>query len=342
MAYIIHHNDDDGRCSAAVIYNEIFGGLPMDESSFIEYGHTAEGINLKIEDIKQNDIIFIVDLALDEVVYNFISKVVRCAQDVQIIHIDHHKTTLEFIEHMNDEQREIMQHVRKLYKIGVSASMLCWTYACMNETERKKCESMVYDYTESYSHVGISEDGTMDHLREYRVPMIVRFIDDWDVWRHAMPTTKAFNLGFSMVENKQPYDALWKDLLYGQDFRLNKMFVEPGQIIQQYKNAENRRVMKNAFEFSFKNSELFERFGDYKMLCLNHTTHSSIVFGDKVKEYDAVCVFHYDGGNKQWRYSLYSDEEKGIDVSGICKAFGGGGHEHAAAFYSSPDDDCMF
>lgn len=334
MAFIIHHNDDDGRCSAAIIYNEIFGGYPLTESNFIEYGHTGD-VTIKTEDIKQNDVIFIVDLTLDDVIYGLIERTLRNAPDVMIVHIDHHKTTLDFIENMNDEQRSVMDKVRKFYKVGLSASMLCWTYACMNESEREKCDSVVFDFTDTYSHVGISEDGSMDHLREYRVPMIVRFIDDWDVWRHEMSTTKAFILGFSLEENKHPLNPMWSDLLYGQDFRLDKMYVEPGQIIQKYKTEENKRILKNAFEIHFDDHILLKEFGVHTMLCLNSTSHSSIVFGDKIKEYDAVCVYYYDGANKQWRYSLYSDEETGIDVSVICKKLSGGGHRSASGFQSS-------
>ena len=335
MPFIIHHNDDDGRCSAAIIYNEIFSENALDANiPCIEYGHTGT-LDFPFDELTDNDIIFIVDLCLDPVIYGFIQKVIDEKPSTQIVHIDHHQTSLDFIKTMDQTMKDTMSHVRQFYKVGISASMLCWVYACMTSQEREHCGSVVFDFTENYSHVGISEDGTMDHIREYRVPMIVRFIDDYDVWRHAMSSTKAFNLGFSIVEDKHPSNDLWKDLLYGQDFRLEKMFVEPGEIIQRYKTAENKRIMRNAFEINSDEHILFKEFGAFTMLCVNATTHTSLLFGDRIKDYDAVCVYHYDGPNNQWRYSMYSNEETGIDVSVICKKYCGGGHVHASGFQTN-------
>ena len=39
---IFHHNDDDGRCAAAIVkhfMNDL--GQPMDDADFIEYGHSG-------------------------------------------------------------------------------------------------------------------------------------------------------------------------------------------------------------------------------------------------------------------------------------------------------------
>ena len=54
--------------------------------------------------------------------------------------------------------------------------------------------------------------------------------------------------------------------------------------------------------------------------------------GDKIKEYDFVCSFFYNGNTKLWEYSFYSDAKRGCSCIKLAQHIDekGGGHEHAA------------
>jgi nanoRNase/pAp phosphatase (c-di-AMP/oligoRNAs hydrolase) len=59
------------------------------------------------------------------------------------------------------------------------------------------------------------------------------------------------------------------------------------------------------------------------------------MFGDRIKDYDIVIGFHYNG--KQYIYSLYTSKDN-INCADIAKkigsisGLGGGGHTQAAGF----------
>lgn len=330
--YIFHHNDDDGRCSAAIIYNEIAGGKTsyMTADNFIEYSHGMTMPDIPADKLHDNEEIFIVDLALDNVIFATIEKLLTTNPTLKIRHIDHHKTTLSFLEGLTDDQKSVMSKVRKLYRDGISASMLCWVYGCMRDAERDRLDDETipegdrdtFDFTDGYSHVGF--DIGKPSFRDIRVPMIVRFIDDWDVWRHAIQGTKEFHAGFGLIENKHPMEDFWHDYFYSSALHmLNEQIMKPGSAILKYNTVQYKHMMKNAFVYMLNGLSI---------LCLNTDVHTSTVFGEEINNYPAVCVYNYDGAKKLWTYSMYSSSDIGIDVSVICKQYHGGGHQHASGF----------
>ena len=215
------------------------------------------------------------------------------------------------------------KYVRSFVKIGISGSMLCWIYQSMTDEQRSHCHDVEFDFTDARSHIGIAEPGrAITDTIPYRVPLIVRFIDDYDVWRHEITATMAFHYGFSLEADKHPMNKMWSDLLYNQShYEITKQYVEPGQYILRYN--------KNRFAQLMKHSHVSEICG-IKCLCVNTADRSSQVFGQLIKEYPAVCAYSYDGERNMWKYSFDSDEGSDVDVSKICETFGGGGHKHAA------------
>jgi len=331
MPFIFHHNDDDGRCSAAIIYNEL---CAESKPTFIEYSHGMKMPTVPADEFHDNDTVYIVDLALDQVIFSTIQRIQNINPTVKIVHIDHHKTTFDFMDDMNDEQRETMKNVRKFYRNGISASMLCWVYACMLEDDRNRMDDDTipvgsrdtFDFTENFSHVGFNLGKRNE--RVIRVPMIIRWIDDWDVWRHALDGTREFNAGFGLVEDKLPENKFWADYFYtNNEMILHDRFIRPGATILEYNTKQYKRMMKHAFEYTLPSGET--------ILCLNADGNST-VFGDQINDYPACCLFNYEGDKGLWMYSMYSKED-GADVSAICKSYGGGGHVHAAGF-QSPDN----
>ena len=342
---IFYHGDDDGRCSAAIVKRElvnVFEPITMDD--FIEYFHSG---NINTPEFKMNETVYIVDLALDDVIYN---QVIKPAVDAgsKVIHIDHHKTTLDRISSMTDDEKLVMEKITSFYKTELSASMLTWVYSLMYDSERKEPNKVNFDFTQGYTHVGFNVE-TPD-MREYRIPDAIRYIDDNDVWRHEIEETKFFSIGFQLIEDKHPASQIWDDLIYTSSQYESSKIVNDGRILWTYQEVRNKASMRNAFE-----SDVYERLlcayqeAQYKAnlrnafesdvfgptcLCLNSCQGNSRIFCEKFDEYQMVCKFGYDGSIHKWRYTLYSSDKNDniVDVSDIAKHYGGGGNRGAAGF----------
>lgn len=317
---IFYHGDDDGRCSAAIVKRElvnVFEPITMDD--FIEYFHSG---NINTPEFKMNETVYIVDLALDDVIYN---QVIKPAVDAgsNVIHIDHHKTTIDYISSMTDDEKLVMEKITSFYKVGLSASMLTWVYSLMNDFERKEPSKVKFDFTQGFTHVGfnVGDPG----MREYRIPDAIRYIDDNDVWRHEIEETKFFSIGFQMIEDKHPASQIWDDLIYTSSQYESLKIVNNGRMLWAYQEAQNKANLRNAFE-----SDVFGP----TCLCLNSCQGNSRIFCEKFDDYQMVCKFGYDGSIHKWRYTLYQSDkiDNIVDVSEIAKHYGGGGHRGAASF----------
>lgn len=325
MAYVIHHNDDDGRCAAAIVSRElisVFDTTPPDH--YFEYSHGTD-LDINWDEIHEHSNVFIVDLALDEYIISLMEKFIE--KKCKIVFIDHHQTSANNIEHAVLKNENVTWFVQ----IGVSATLLTWIFSSMNDVERATCHGwklgVEYDFTSDMAHFAFYP-GTDKQTPDHNIPSVIRYINDWDVWNHEFPETRYFNLAFGMVSDKSPTSDVWDTLIYGDGRYLYTRFIEPGKQLFDYQESLNRRAMKRAFLGEFRGLE--EQLG----LFLNQTG-ASLVFGDSIKDYDFVCLFYYDGKAKLWKYSLYSHEEKGIDVEPIARRFGGGGHKHASGFQST-------
>ena len=106
--------------------------------------------------------------------------------------------------------------------------------------------------------------------------------------------------------------------------------ISAGKGICTYVDTNNMALLsKNGFEFNI------DYFGKvYKCLAI-FQYGNSMVFGDKINDYDIVSLIRFNGS--QYVYSLYSNKDD-IDCSeiastlGTIDGLGGGGHPGAAGF----------
>lgn len=317
---VYYHSDADGKCSAYIVKAELCNVFdkPLPED-FYMYSYTGEIGNI----IKNDETVYIVDLSLNDVIYYLIYRLI--ANGCKVIHIDHHKTTLDYLDSCTPKQLTTMNSVTKFYKVGISGCLLTWIYSCMNDTERENPMSVSFDFAEGRSHVKIIDSN--NDAREYRIPMAIRYIDDYDVWRHDIEESNYFIMAYNMLGDNSPSSLIWDDLIYGSDFNL-KQYVDNGRLIYDYQMSVNKDILKNAFEVEFT------KIGT--VLCLNSIYGNSKIFGDKFDEYVAVCKFGYDGTHDKWVYSMYASEvfnkDNDVDLTPIAKFFGGGGHKHACGW----------
>ena len=156
------------------------------------------------------------------------------------------------------------------------------------------------------------------------IPYFLKLVSDYDCWILKLdPLSSYFKLGIDMVDSN-PFSDTWKNLLNNPEkASAVNAICETGKVIKMYVDKTNKETLEAA---SFE-TEL----SGHKCLAVN-ARGNSWVFGDKIKEYPLVCLFHYD--KDKYEYSLYSNGYGNINCGKIAENYGGGGHVKAAGFKS--------
>ena len=301
MPYVIHHNDHDGKCSAAITMNELLPIFIKDQIVCIEYNY-GYSVNwdevLNPEKFLPNgkEICYIVDIALNDEIYGVIQKLIE--NGVNVVHIDHHQATLDYMS--KPEIIKGMAPVTQFYNTKYSATMLCWVYSCMNEEERKEPNNKIY-------------------------PGIF-YIDDYDVWRHSTPDTLAFHYGLSTVTDTNPkLDKFWGDIIYGNERQLAP-YLDRGRAIADYKKSEYDRILKRGHVITITPGDpsIFPN-GTALGFIVNNVC-DSFMFESIKKDYDVCIAYWYDGRIGKWRYSFRASGESKFDCNKYAQLLGGAGH----------------
>ena len=326
---ILHHVDDDGFCSAAIVNWLIKPyGVNLGEDDCILYNYNGP---INIPEFKEGEYVYIVDISLDNEVFKFIKEAVR--NKCRVLHIDHHKTTIEWLNNCKGTQKRVLDKITKFYNTKVSASMLCYIYssasAYLNQNNNinffiDQDTFYVNDAPEETTAKGIN--GPVPH----KIPPIVMYVDDYDTsspYTHKYgDETQYFHYGFELEEDKRPQREIWRDMLFDYTgvFHVDD-YVSNGKIIGQYKDVSNSLIGKaNAFESTV--------FG-IPCIAINTCGNSSAVGNELFNQYPITIVYHFAKG--KWKYSIYNNPNvKRVDVSVIAKFCGGGGHAAASGFTS--------
>jgi nanoRNase/pAp phosphatase (c-di-AMP/oligoRNAs hydrolase) len=143
---------------------------------------------------------------------------------------------------------------------------------------------------------------------------LVDYVEDRDLWRWALPESKAVNATIqSWPETLEAWDELAKLPITDA--------VSQGLAILRYQATIVEKLSQKPQEVML---------GGYAVLTVNAPVLQSEVC-EKLAQGRAfgACWFETDG-KRVW--SLRSREPSDVDVSKIAKAFGGGGHARAAGF----------
>jgi len=151
---------------------------------------------------------------------------------------------------------------------------------------------------------------------EKRVPDLIKYIQDRDLWRWELPDSKAFSAGLQLRE--MSFDE-WEPLLYDSNCRY---VCEQGRNIVEY---QEQQILRAIDPSKIK----MITFDSFKVPMTNTTTLISEICGRLAKNY-AFAITYFDTPTDRI-YSLRSAED-GADVAEIAKQFGGGGHAHASGF----------
>lgn len=302
--YIYHHNDHDGIVAAGILRQHLFEveKRKLEDLKFIMIDYDME-LNFDHIDFEESrDKVYFLD-------YSFSNKrnqeefkklLDRRRVDRDVKWIDHHITSIGmFSEYLIP---------------GVRNTALCgaaWTYLY--------CEGLADDMLTLEDRIS-----TVFHEGK-TIPTFLKYIDDYDCWKHIYgDTTRYFHYGFNV---DTPMAVSIRKLLKHDkkaDFRIIDI-IKTGEIIMEHNKFEDKNYHVDMYGFEFT---LPEEHGGIKCFCLNRKGNS-IMFGDKVNEYDAVIPFFYVNG--KWKYSIFSNKPH-VNCEAIAKTYGGGGHPKAAGW----------
>ncbi len=177
---------------------------------------------------------------------------------------------------------------------------------------------------------------TWEHYSKDSLPTVVHYLGRYDVHdEDAMnknPNIMAFQFGLNVRNTGDLVDGIWPAIICNSG-RVDKILdantliraiIEDGKVIKQYYDNTNREIMaRNAGEATIEG---------LKCIWVDHAYTQSMIFDsiwDRTK-YDAMFRFNVDKTGAVV-VSMYTDKP-GVDVSVVCKKFGGGGHVGAAGF----------
>ncbi|MFW9894038.1 MAG: phosphoesterase [Candidatus Thorarchaeota archaeon] len=163
---------------------------------------------------------------------------------------------------------------------------------------------------------------TWEHFfPEKKVPKLLLYIQDRDLWKFELPDSKEFHaylrsVGFDFKE----WDILASDLECEQCF--DNCILE-GRAILRHQDKMVSMMCSQA-----RLSEV----GGYRVPVTNATAYWSEVGEELCKQFpDApFSASYFDRADMKRQWSLRS--RSGFDVSAVAKKFGGGGHQQSAGF----------
>lgn len=149
-------------------------------------------------------------------------------------------------------------------------------------------------------------------------PMAVQFTEDQDLFRFKFEEdTKHFVSGMGVMD-PAPESDIWQKLL-SDDTTVMADILFKGEVIQEYWKQHNKEfVARHGYE---------RKYLDYSVCVINKPNPSMGAFESVRYDYDIFAGWVYNGD--VYTVSLYSAT---VDVSGLAKKYGGGGHKGAAGF----------
>ena len=279
-----HHNDMDGRSAAALVaYYE----KNLNNDDYIELDYSKD---IPVDIITKDETVYIVDYSFSAKTKNELDAILKITPNV--IWIDHHQTSMEFIER-NPDYGNIK---------GIRSNDRCGAY-------------LTYQY-----------------LFEGRiVPKYIELIDDYDRWVNAIPESQLFKLGIDAQPNQHPTSSLWHGLYLLDNMTAAAGvsnvddIIREGKLISRYTKITNKfDYNRMAFESTIRGHKciVINKPGNSKVLC--------DILEDINCPYECGIVYTFNGN--EYKYSIYGAKNSDIDCSKIAESYGGGGHKKAAGF----------
>lgn len=161
---------------------------------------------------------------------------------------------------------------------------------------------------------------------EKEMPKAIKLLGIYDTWRKGdnwYSEVMPFQMGLKTI--CRDLRTFPMELLEEGSSDLVNSIIENGKNIVSYQNMINKSKCALAYE---------RKFEGLNAIILNENVPGSVVFDEIWDEnkYDIMISYCYNG--TFYRVSLYTTKST-VDVSEICKKYGGGGHKKAAGFIAT-------
>jgi len=286
---VFYHADNDGQCAG--FWVKRLADRDEYPTTFIKINY---GIDFPFEDIKPNEIVYIVDYSIPPEEMDRLLAITP-----NVIWIDHHKSAI-------DRYVDYDKEIKGLRYDGIAGCMLTYIYL----------SHMAYaglEFKESFVDTA---------------PMFTKLIADYDVWTFKYgDKTRQFNKGFVLYPH-EPEDDIWDELLLDEAIDGYRPLPQLDAICERGKTIIKYRESMMADYCDCKGFET--EFEGCKSFAVNMAQLGSDDFIIPNSEsYDLLIGFSFDG--EIWTYSLRSTR---VDCAEIAMKYGGGGHVGAAGFNS--------
>ncbi len=158
-------------------------------------------------------------------------------------------------------------------------------------------------------------------------PALVDYVEDRDLWRWALPDSRAVNAALGSYEQTQAAWNLHASAL--DEARRSGLWiprlVDEGQAILRQRDKDITALIGAA------KREM--RIGGHLVDVVNAPFFLASDIGERLSAFKPFAATYYDAAAGRM-FSLRSQEggEHSLDVSEIARSYGGGGHRHAAGF----------
>jgi uncharacterized protein len=214
-----------------------------------------------------------------------------CLGDLVIL--DHHKTAEPKLDEFGDRcDRDEMGNPHIEYDVTKSGAMLTWSF--------------------------LNRYQMFQNLKYKRVPKLVRYVQDRDLWLFELPDSKMINEGIRL----EPLTFEAWEQLEGRVEYLPTLVRDAGVIVQK----RNKQIIDSHLAHSETAT-----FHGHVIRIVNCTVDLTSEICGALAAGIPFAMTYFDCPNGDRVYSLRSDPN-GLDVSEIAKLHGGGGHRHAAGF----------
>jgi oligoribonuclease NrnB/cAMP/cGMP phosphodiesterase (DHH superfamily) len=195
--------------------------------------------------------------------------------------------------------------------------------------------SNLNDYKEEIKHnkniiIDLEKSGvgvTWEYFsKEKEMPYFLKLIQDKDLWQFKYPETKEFceGLHFTSASTESFGESLELfEELYSNPDKIN-YYINLGKLLLKQKNNKikflTEKYIKKIYKYNSHN------------VCMANVENELVSdLGNKLSSHDNcdfAILWRYDHEHEKYNLSFRSNDK--VDVSQICKKFGGGGHKNAA------------
>ena len=203
--------------------------------------------------------------------------------------------------------------VKKLLKDNIRVT------AIDHHISSKDAARLTQAYSFDLFHSGAVLAWKYFHPKE-KVPMLLRYIEDEDLWKFKIPHSKEVLLFLELFA--QDF-AVWSKIAKAlKSSKKRNLYAKNGTLILRYQRSLLEHILPNA--------ELV-RFAGYTVYAVNAPGHFASDLGKILAQKTHSFALVWNEGKGKIKVSLRSDGS--VDVSKIAQKFNGGGHKSASGFY---------